>query len=52
MSIQSKVSYNVNLNKTSEEVQLAMEEICNKEKELRALVHVTNVLYERGNEMQ
>ena len=29
-----------------------MEEICNKEKELKALVHVTNVLYERSNEMQ
>ena len=29
-----------------------MEEICNKEKELKALVQVTNVLYERSNEMQ
>lgn len=29
-----------------------MEEICNKEKELKSLVHVTNVLYERSNEMQ
>lgn len=29
-----------------------MEEICNKEKELKALVHVTNILYERSSEMQ
>lgn len=29
-----------------------MEEICNKEKELKALVQVTNMLYERSNEMQ
>ena len=28
-----------------------MEEISNKEKELRALVQVTSVLYERNNEM-
>ena len=28
-----------------------MEEICNKEKDLRALVEVTSSLYERGNEM-
>jgi hypothetical protein len=28
-----------------------MEEICNKEKELRALVQVTGLLYERNNEM-
>lgn len=29
-----------------------MEEICTKEKELKALVHVTNLLYERNNDMQ
>jgi hypothetical protein len=29
-----------------------MEEISNKEKELRALVQVTSLLYERSNELQ
>lgn len=28
-----------------------MEEICNKEKELKALVHVTNLLYERNSDL-
>ena len=35
----------------ADEVQFAMEEISNKEKELRALVQVTSVLYERNSEM-
>lgn len=35
----------------AEEVQLAMEEISSKEKEHRALVEVTTMLFDRSNEM-
>ena len=54
MILLSKVCTNFkqSLNSTADEVQRAMEEIVEKESDLKQLAQVTNMLFDRNKELQ
>ena len=45
-------NFKQSLNSTSDEVQRAMEEIVEKESDLKQLAQVTNMLFDRNKELQ
>ena len=47
-----RTNFKQSLNSTADEVQRAMEEIVEKESDLKQLAQVTNMLYDRNKELQ